>query len=80
MTSTPAVSPAVESALTNMPQLATLPEISARILDVVNDDNATAQDLEKLVSRDLVLSAQVLKVANSPFYGLRASVGSRQQP
>ncbi|MGD2167805.1 MAG: HDOD domain-containing protein [Gammaproteobacteria bacterium] len=75
----PAGNAAVEAALSKVSRLATLPEITTRIIEIVDNPNATANELEKLVSSDPVLSARVLKVVNSSFYGLPASVNSIKQ-
>jgi putative nucleotidyltransferase with HDIG domain len=69
----------IDSALARVARLATLPEITTRILEVLDNPNATADELEQLVSSDPVLSAKVLKVVNSSFYGMPASVNSIKQ-
>lgn len=72
-------SPVIEEALSRISRLATLPEVVTRIMDLVDDPDASATDLESLVSGDPVLSTRVLKVVNSSFYGMPASVTSIQQ-
>ncbi len=69
----------VDDALARVGRLATLPEITTRILEVLDNPNATADELEKLFSSDPVLSAKVLKVVNSAFYGMPATVNSIKQ-
>jgi putative nucleotidyltransferase with HDIG domain len=69
----------IDAALGRVARLATLPEITTRILEVLDNPNATADELEQLVSSDPVLSAKVLKVVNSSFYGMPASVNSIKQ-
>ncbi len=69
----------IDAALSRVSRLATLPEITTRILEVIDNPNATADELEQLVSGDPVLSAKVLKVVNSSFYGMPASVSSIKQ-
>jgi HD-like signal output (HDOD) protein len=66
----------VEEALTHISRIATLPAIAGKILSLVDDENVTAGDLEKLISGDPVLSARVLKVVNSTFYGMPSTIGS----
>ena len=51
-------------------RLPTLPGIAMRILEVVNDPQADVQAIAEVVATDLALSAEVLKVINSPFFGL----------
>lgn len=57
-------------------EIATLPEVTMRIIEVVQDPRSTAHDLHKIVSNDPALSARVLRVVNSAFYGLPGQIGS----
>ncbi len=57
-------------------EIATLPEVTMRIIEVVQDPRSTAHDLHKIVSHDPALSARVLRVVNSAFYGLPGQIGS----
>ena len=57
-------------------EIATLPEITLRIVQVVQDPRSTAHDLHKIVRNDPALSARVLRVVNSAFYGLPGQIGS----
>jgi HD-like signal output (HDOD) protein len=56
--------------------IATLPEITSRLLEAVSDPNSTPAALHRIVAQDPVLAARVLKVVNSPFYRLPGLVGS----
>lgn len=57
-------------------EIATLPEVTFRIMEVVQDPRSTAHDLHKIVENDPALSARVLRVVNSAFYGLPGQIGS----
>ena len=57
-------------------EIETLPEVTLRIIEVVQDPRSTAHDLHKIVSNDPALSARVLRVVNSAFYGLPGQIGS----
>ena len=46
------------------------------IIELVENPNSSAQDLNELIGRDPALSARVLKVVNSAFYGLPRQIGS----
>jgi putative nucleotidyltransferase with HDIG domain len=52
------------------------PISAVRVLRMVDDPNASTADLARLVETDPALSAQVLRMANSPYYGLSNTVGS----
>lgn len=68
--------PTVENLLHNVDDLPTLPEVVAKILHTVEDEQSSAQDLSEILEMDAAISARVLKMANSAFYGFRGKVGS----
>ncbi|WP_372764640.1 HDOD domain-containing protein [Litorivivens sp.] len=59
--------------------LPTLPGVVTRIIQVVNDDAASANDMVNVIQRDPALAAKLLRVANSPIYGSRRGVETLQQ-
>jgi HD-like signal output (HDOD) protein len=66
----------VQSAISEISHIATLPEVTMKIIQLVEDPNSTAQDLNKVISNDPALGARILKVVNSAFYGLPGQIGS----
>ncbi|MBK8801402.1 MAG: HDOD domain-containing protein [Fibrobacteres bacterium] len=60
-------------------QVPTLPAIVARVLEVLNNPNASAETAARLIGKDLALSAKVLRLANSAFYGIPRSISSVDQ-
>jgi len=59
-----------------MPRLASVPAALAEASRVAQDPESSIEDLAAAFARDTSLCAQLLKVANSAFYGLRAEVKS----
>lgn len=57
-------------------ELATLPEVHVRLLEALQADNATTQDLAAVIGRDPGLSAKLLRLVNSPHYASRTPVDS----
>ena len=55
-------------------ELPTLPSVMFEVLAVAEDERSTASDLEDVIMRDQALSAKILKVANSAYYGIPRSV------
>lgn len=53
----------------NATSLPTLPVVIHNILVTARNDNTTARDLAGFISNDQALTARVLKIANSPYYG-----------
>jgi len=66
----------VLSAVKEISHIATLPEITMKIIRLVEDPDSTAQDLNNLIANDPALGARILKVVNSAFYGLPGQIGS----
>ncbi|MCL2639328.1 MAG: HDOD domain-containing protein, partial [Phycisphaerales bacterium] len=66
----------IAKAVDSITQIATLPEIAGKVIELVENPKSTAQDLNKLISNDLALCARILKVVNSAFYGLPGQIGS----
>lgn len=66
----------VNEAIQGISHIATLPETTLKIIELVEDPHSTAQDLHQVVSFDPALSTRILKVVNSAFYGLPGQIGS----
>jgi len=66
----------VAAAIREISHIATLPEITLKIIDLVEDPSSTAQDLHEVISGDPALSSRILKVVNSSFYGLPGQIAS----
>jgi putative nucleotidyltransferase with HDIG domain len=66
----------VLQAMNEVSHIATLPEITIKIIELVEDPDSTAGDLHKIIANDPALCARVLKVVNSAFYGLPGQIGS----
>ena len=66
----------VQEAIGEISHIATLPEITMKIVELVEDPKSTAQDLHNLISNDPALCSRVLKVVNSSFYGLPGQIAS----
>jgi len=56
--------------------IATLPEVTVRIIQIVEDPRSTAARLHQTISHDPSLVTRILKVVNSAFYGLPGQVSS----
>lgn len=52
----------------NRVELPSLPEVAAQVRKLVNDPNAGARQIARVIGTDPALTARLLKVANSPLY------------
>lgn len=66
----------VTAAIGEISHIATLPEITLKIVELVEDPKSTAQDLHEVINNDPALCSRILKVVNSSFYGLPGQIGS----
>ncbi len=69
----------MEKILDGATDLAALPQVVMRVMDLTNDPKATAQDLEKIIALDQALAARVLTLANSSYYGLPRRVSTLRE-
>lgn len=66
----------VQQALARVTEVSSLPEITSRIVQVVENPDASAHDMHEIVKNDPALATKILKVVNSAFYGLPAQIAS----
>src|SRR6202000_877578 len=66
----------ITDAVNNITHIATLPEITVKIIELVENPRSTAQDLHKLITNDPALVARILKGVNSAFDGLPGQISS----
>lgn len=66
----------VGNAIKEISHIATLPEVTVKVVELVENPKSTAQDLHKVISTDPALCSRILKVVNSSFYGLPGQIGS----
>ena len=52
------------------------PAIAVRILEAINDEASSYDELGRIISADPALSTRILQTANAPFYGLSSKVSS----
>ena len=69
----------VAKALSSVEEIATLPAVTVKIIDTVEDPNSTARDLQEVIKHDPALSVKVLKVVNSAFYGFPRRISRMSQ-
>ena len=59
----------IDKVLENLSDVPTLPDIVAKLTQLITDPGTTATDISAALSRDPGLSAKILKIVNSSFYG-----------
>ncbi len=69
----------LETLLEESEELPSLPEIYLRVSDLLEDDFSTAKEIGEAVQTDTSLTARLLKLVNSAYYGLPHQVSSITQ-
>ncbi|MBN2317805.1 MAG: GGDEF domain-containing protein [Acidobacteria bacterium] len=54
--------------------LPSIPAVVLEVLDICQDEDVSIGQVSKVLMRDPALSGKILKVANSPYYGVRSQV------
>ncbi len=57
-------------------QLPALPTVAMEVVEMVDNPKTSASRLGKVISTDQALTAKVLKIANSPFYGFPRKIST----
>ena len=65
--------------LQGLQDLPSLSDVVTKTLEATDRDTTTAGEIERLVSSDAALSAKILRVVNSAYYGLSGQVSSLGQ-
>ncbi len=68
-----------EEVLKKIKQLPPLPETAMQIEAVYQDPNSSFNDMVKIIEKDPLLTADILKAANSPLYGFSREINSISQ-
>lgn len=53
-----------------------LPEVAWKVLKLTSEDDCGIDEITKIISRDQSLTGSILRMANSPFFGLRRQVAT----
>ena len=69
----------IESVLTCLEKLPALPAAAIRVSELARDERSSAVDFERVIRPDAALTANVLRFANSAYFGLRSKVESVRQ-
>jgi putative nucleotidyltransferase with HDIG domain len=69
-------SDALRSFLVRAEDLPTLPEVALSVMRKIQDPDSSAQDIVNIIERDASMTARVLNMANSAFYGMSRRVDS----
>jgi putative nucleotidyltransferase with HDIG domain len=66
----------IQKIYSKVDEIPTLPSVIPRLVSALEEPSTTAQKVARLISEDPALTANVLKVANSAYYGFPGKIGS----
>jgi len=66
----------IEELVSRIQELPTLPVVVGRVTQLVNSPDTSASDINEIISQDPALSAKILKLVNSAFYGFPRKISS----
>ncbi len=75
----PASNDVISKILQENKELLSLPQTLAEVLRVTKDENSSVQELATVLMRDPSLTAKILRIANSPFYGVGREITTMTQ-
>ena len=78
-TSTNMKNPHLETLLSRITEMPTLPTSVLRVMQMIEDPFCSSSDLAKVIQADPAMAAKVLKLANSSYYGFRQKIGNIPQ-
>jgi HD-like signal output (HDOD) protein len=66
----------VRTEIERINEVVSFPTIVAEILQAISNERVTIPKIANLIETDAAMTTKILRVANSPFYGLRGSIKS----
>jgi putative nucleotidyltransferase with HDIG domain len=64
----------IQTLLDDIDQLVSLPAVCIRLNEMVDDPSSSAEDIARVISQDVSLTARILRIANSPLYGFSTQI------
>lgn len=68
----------LETTIMTAGDLPTIPVVATKVMQLIESERATAEELGKVVAGDPAVAARVLKISNSAFYGCQRKIQSLQ--
>lgn len=64
--------------VSNIQDLPTLPEVASKLFQIINAPDTSANEVAELIAKDPGITAKVLRLANSAFYGIPRTITTVQ--
>jgi HD-like signal output (HDOD) protein len=66
----------IKEILTAIRSLEPLPQVATRVMEIASNDDVVPRDLVGVIETDAAVTAKVLKLCNSAYYGFKREIGS----
>ncbi|MFC1523582.1 HDOD domain-containing protein [Thermodesulfobacteriota bacterium] len=66
----------LEEMLSLVKEIPPFPKVAQRVMEMIEDPDVGAKELAKVIQYDQSITANVLKICNSPYYGLGGKISS----
>ena len=66
----------LEEVIAQIEEVPALPTVVVRVMQMTEDPDSTVNDINRVLSQDQAMTARVLRLANSAFYGFARRIGS----
>lgn len=60
-------------------ELSSLPQVLVEVIRISNDEEASVADIASIIMKDPALTARLLRIVNSPYYGVAKKITTVQQ-
>ena len=64
----------LETLIMNASDLPTIPVVATKVMQLIESEGVSAEELARVVSADPAVAARVLKISNSSFYGIQRQI------
>lgn len=68
-----------QTLIANIDAIPALPESVLEVERVYQDENSTFEDMQKAIEKDPILTANILRIVNSPMYGITNKISTVKQ-
>ncbi len=69
----------IDQILADAGEIAALPQVVLRVIELTNQTNVSAGDVEKAIATDPILAAKILTLANSAYFGMPRQLSSLRE-
>ena len=69
----------IKTLLENIETIPALPESVQEVEKIYNNPDSTFEDMQKAIEKDPLLSADILRIVNTPAYGMKSKITSVKQ-